>query len=79
MVGKEYRIIPALDTVDLDAALRLVCKVAGRGSVHGFKLGFALGLTPWNSALKLGLHHGWTLLMLVLTPPGPQQLPQRPP
>ena len=44
MAGKEYRIIPALDTVDLDAALRLVCKVAGRGSVHGFKLGFALGL-----------------------------------
>ena len=44
MADKEYRIIPALDTVDLDAALRLVCKVAGRGSVHGFKLGFALGL-----------------------------------
>ena len=44
MAKKEYRIIPALDTVDLAAALRLVCKVAGRESVHGFKLGFALGL-----------------------------------
>ena len=44
MAKKEYRIIPALDTVDLAAALRLVCKVAGREAVHGFKLGFALGL-----------------------------------
>ena len=44
MVKKEYRIIPALDTADLEAALRLVCRVAGRGSVYGFKLGFALGL-----------------------------------
>ena len=44
MAGKQYRIIPALDTVDLAAALRLVCKVAGRESVYGFKLGFGLGL-----------------------------------
>ena len=44
MAKKEYRIIPALDTADLDAALRLVCRVAGRESVYGFKLGFALGL-----------------------------------
>ena len=44
MAKKEYRIIPALDTIDLDAALRLVCRVAGRESVYGFKLGFALGL-----------------------------------
>ena len=41
---KEYRIIPALDTADLEAALRLTCRVAGRASVYGFKLGFALGL-----------------------------------
>lgn len=45
MAGKEYRIIPALDTTDLDAALRLVCRTAGRKSVYGYKLGFALGLT----------------------------------
>ena len=44
MAAKLYRIIPALDTADLDAALRLVCKVAGRESVYGFKLGFSLGL-----------------------------------
>ena len=44
MAEKTYRIIPALDVVDLDAALRLVCRVAGRPSVYGFKLGFSLGL-----------------------------------
>ena len=44
MAEKTYRIIPALDTADLDAALRLVCRVAGRPSVYGFKLGFSLGL-----------------------------------
>lgn len=42
---KHYKIIPALDTTDLDAALRLVCRTAGRKSVYGYKLGFALGLT----------------------------------
>ena len=41
---KEYRIIPALDVADLEAALRLVCRTAGRASVYGYKLGFALGL-----------------------------------
>ena len=44
MAGKQYGIIPALDVLDLDAALRLVCRVAGRPSVYGFKLGFSLGL-----------------------------------
>lgn len=41
---KEYKIIPALDTTDLDAALRLACRTAGRKSVYGYKIGFALGL-----------------------------------
>ena len=41
---KEYRIIPALDVADLETALRLVCRTAGRASVYGYKLGFALGL-----------------------------------
>ena len=43
-MSKEYRIIPALDTAELDVALRLVCRTAGRESVYGYKLGFALGL-----------------------------------
>lgn len=45
MSDKQYRIIPALDTTDLEAALRLVCRTAGRQSVYGYKLGFALGLS----------------------------------
>ena len=45
MAEKEYKIIPALDTTDLDAALRLVCRTAGRKSVYGYKLGFSLGLS----------------------------------
>ncbi len=44
MTDKLYGLIPALDTPDLESALRLVCRVAGRDSVHGFKLGFSLGL-----------------------------------
>ena len=44
MAEKEYKIIPALDVTDLDVALRLVCRTAGRKSVYGYKLGFALGL-----------------------------------
>jgi len=36
---KEYRIIPALDVADLETALRLVCRTAGRASVYGYKLG----------------------------------------
>lgn len=43
-MNKEIRFIPALDTPDLDTALRLVSRVADRKSVYGFKLGFALGL-----------------------------------
>jgi len=45
MSDKKILIIPALDTPDLDVALRLVCRVAGRPSVYGFKLGFSLGLS----------------------------------
>lgn len=32
------------------------------------QLGFALGLGPWDSALKLGLHHACTLIGLTTTP-----------
>jgi orotidine-5'-phosphate decarboxylase len=44
MSNKTYTLIPALDVVDLDVALRLVCRTAGRASVYGYKLGFSLGL-----------------------------------
>jgi len=31
-------------------------------------LGFAFGLAPWESVLRLGAHHGWTLVSLSTTP-----------
>ncbi len=45
MTDKQFDLIPALDTADLDVALQLVCRVAGRPSIYGFKLGFSLGLS----------------------------------
>lgn len=48
-------------------ATTLICAVSVWGIV-ATQLGFAMGLTPWDSALKLGLHHGWTLLTLATTP-----------
>ena len=48
-------------------ATAVICGLSLWGIV-ATQLGFALGLTPWDSALKLGLHHGWTLLMLAMTP-----------
>ncbi|QNN79374.1 hypothetical protein IAE60_08225 [Pseudoxanthomonas mexicana] len=48
-------------------ATAVICGMSLWGIV-ATQLGFALGLTPWDSALKLGLHHGWTLLMLAMTP-----------
>ncbi|KRA46892.1 hypothetical protein ASD72_06875 [Pseudoxanthomonas sp. Root630] len=49
------------------AVTLLICLTALWGIV-ATQLGFAMGLTPWDSALKLGLHHGWTLLTLAMTP-----------
>ncbi|WP_447938806.1 hypothetical protein [Pseudoxanthomonas mexicana] len=48
-------------------ATAVICGVSLWGIV-ATQLGFAMGLTPWDSALKLGLHHGWTLLTLAMTP-----------
>lgn len=32
------------------------------------QLGAGLGLEPWNSALRLGMHHAWTLAQLANGP-----------
>jgi len=48
-------------------ATAVICGISLWGIV-ATQLGFAMGLTPWDSALKLGLHHGWTLLTLAMTP-----------
>lgn len=44
MAAKEYRIIPALDTVDLPLRCGWCARVAGANPSAGFKLGFGLGL-----------------------------------
>jgi hypothetical protein len=41
--------------------------VANWGIIAG-QMGRAMGLLPWESALKLGPHHAWTLAGLANTP-----------
>lgn len=48
-------------------ATPMIC-VAALWGIVAAQLGFALGLTPWDSAAKLGMHHAWTLLTLASTP-----------
>lgn len=45
------------------AATTATVLLANWGIISG-QLGAALGLDPWNSALRLGLHHAWTLAQL---------------
>lgn len=45
------------------AATAATVLLANWGIISG-QLGAALGLDPWNSALRLGLHHAWTLAQL---------------
>lgn len=45
------------------AATAATILVANWGITSG-QLGAVLGLLPWDSALKLGLHHAWTLAQL---------------
>ncbi len=45
------------------AATLATILLANWGITSG-QLGAALGLEPWDSALRLGLHHAWTLAQL---------------
>lgn len=49
------------------AATAAVCALAlwGIAATH---IGFAFGLNPWDSVLKLGFHHACTLVALATTP-----------
>jgi orotidine-5'-phosphate decarboxylase len=42
---RTVKLIPALDTIDLDEAARIVRAVDGVDGVYGYKVGFSLGLT----------------------------------
>ena len=44
-MSKRWSIVPALDVTDLDAMERVVASLAHHPFVHGYKLGFSVGLT----------------------------------
>ncbi|CAN7443032.1 hypothetical protein LJR143_002705 [Pseudoxanthomonas sp. LjRoot143] len=52
----------------LAAAVTAAISAMALWTVPATQLGFALGLSPWESALRLGAHHGWTLISLTTTP-----------
>ena len=37
-------------------------------TIAATQMGYAFGLNPWDSALRLGAHHAWTLISLTTTP-----------
>jgi orotidine-5'-phosphate decarboxylase len=44
-MSKRWSIVPALDVLDLDVMERVVASLADHPFVHGYKLGFSVGLT----------------------------------
>ena len=52
----------------LAAGVTVAISALALWTVSATQLGFAFGLAPWDSALRLGAHHGWTLISLSTTP-----------
>lgn len=52
----------------LAAGITVAISALALWTVSATQLGFAFGLAPWESALRLGAHHGWTLISLSTTP-----------
>jgi len=54
------------------AALAVLATVAicalSLWSIAATQLGLPLGLNPWESLSRLGVHHAWTLVALATTP-----------
>lgn len=48
----------------LGVAATLVVMLLANWGITSGQLGAALGLETWDSALRLGLHHAWTLAQL---------------
>lgn len=48
----------------LGVAATLATVLLANWGITSGQLGAALGLGPWDSALRLGLHHAWTLAQL---------------
>jgi hypothetical protein len=52
----------------LAAVVTVIISALALWALPATQLGLAFGLTPWESALRLGAHHGWTLISLTTTP-----------
>lgn len=48
----------------LGVAATLAMMLLANWGITSGQLGDVLGLQPWDSALKLGIHHAWTLAQL---------------
>jgi len=58
--GPRRAVLAALVTV-------AICAPA-LGTIAATQMGFPFGLSPWDSVLRLGAHHAWTLISLTTTP-----------
>lgn len=58
--GPRRAVLAALVTV-------AICALA-LWTIAGTQMGFPFGLSPWDSVLRLGAHHAWTLISLTTTP-----------
>lgn len=57
--------VPAGSGRAIVAVLATACIIAlANWGIAAAQLGKMLGLLPWDSALKLGPHHAWTLIQL---------------
>lgn len=52
----------------LAAGVTVMVSVLALWTIAATNIGFAFGLSPWESALRLGAHHAWTLVSLTTTP-----------
>ena len=52
----------------LAAGVTMTVSVLALWTIAATHIGFAFGLSPWESALRLGTHHAWTLVSLTTTP-----------
>ncbi|MGR4875539.1 hypothetical protein [Pseudoxanthomonas sp. LARHCG66] len=52
----------------LGALVTAVICLLALWSISATQMGLSFGLDPWDSLLRLGFHHAWTLVTLTTTP-----------
>ncbi|HEV7269807.1 hypothetical protein [Pseudoxanthomonas sp.] len=52
----------------LAALVTAAVSVLALWTIAATQMGFPFGLAPWDSVLRLGAHHAWTLISLTTTP-----------